>query len=182
MAGIVSHGEGCARPGEPGAYTRISLFLDWITANARDYKVPAIKPIRDCPSFRCNSGSHLCIPYKWMCNGYTDCLEAEDEKNCTTDIYYDQYLSQLNLIKKKNAENSESINEEREIKENGNPIKKNDKFDVDDAALKVTENLYSSQDVKNFKSKRVYTFDAIKNNNNTHIHSICNLLSFVVPF
>lgn len=34
VAGIVSHGEGCARPNEPGAYTRVSLFINWITEKA----------------------------------------------------------------------------------------------------------------------------------------------------
>ncbi|XP_038220089.1 serine protease nudel [Zerene cesonia] len=82
VAGIVSHGYGCARKGEPGVYTRVSLFVSWIKYFMSLKTLPMIQPKQECPGFRCESGISRCLPKKRMCDKIIDCLDGEDEINC----------------------------------------------------------------------------------------------------
>jgi secreted trypsin-like serine protease len=46
--GITSYGNGCAKPGLPGIYTRISYFHNWIEKNKKnDYKHQQRKVLKE---------------------------------------------------------------------------------------------------------------------------------------
>ncbi|XP_037949020.1 serine protease nudel [Teleopsis dalmanni] len=82
LAGIVSHGNGCARSGELGAYTRVALYLDWIEMGMRPEFLPKQQPLQLCPGFVCIWGGKRCISQSKRCNREVDCLGGEDEVGC----------------------------------------------------------------------------------------------------
>lgn len=74
LAGVVSHGEGCAREGTAGIYTRISLYLEWLDAKENEDGGADGYPISTCTGFKCIWGGGKCLPLKSRCNGIVECL------------------------------------------------------------------------------------------------------------
>ncbi|XP_053603895.1 serine protease nudel isoform X2 [Plodia interpunctella] len=128
VAGIVSHGDGCARKGEPGVYTRVSIFMKWIKHHISSSSLPKIKPKQVCPGFKCKSGLFKCLPDKRVCDKIIDCLDGEDERKCNDLRSFDNiFMSRANndtiqtsrLGKQSKLENTKKIdkNVERSTKE-----------------------------------------------------------------
>lgn len=82
LAGIVSHGNGCARAGEYGVYTRVAIYLEWIDSSIKSVSTSAGATKSQCPGYVCIWGGKRCIPGTKRCDRAVDCLGGEDEIGC----------------------------------------------------------------------------------------------------
>lgn len=102
---MTSNGYGCARANRPGVYTKVSNYVNWIQTTMKLFDdrsfdrsnsfrkknntIPDLevsesrsshRHVDKCRGHRCPLGE--CLPPTRVCNGFMECSDGSDERNC----------------------------------------------------------------------------------------------------
>jgi len=80
LGGVISHGKGCGREGQPGVYVRLSVYYPWVEQVLAG-NVPKVKePLMVCAGQICGTGE--CVVSSDLCDEDVDCLDNGDVQYC----------------------------------------------------------------------------------------------------
>ncbi|KYM93915.1 Serine protease nudel [Cyphomyrmex costatus] len=151
--GLISHGEGCARPNEPGVYMKVSYYVDWIlqTFKILENRMASLygnKPSDSCPGFSCHSNIEKCLPIKNHCDGIVNCLDAEDEIGCQ--------ILKLNYARHENFNNTFEKPQDQEI--SGNTTEKN-KVDTEAIPVSTSSYFFYQTEIQTYNNEKTNIVD-----------------------
>jgi len=80
LGGVISHGKGCGREGQPGVYVRLSVYYPWVQQVLAGNVTKNKEPLTVCAGQICGTGE--CVVESDLCDEDVDCLDNGDVQYC----------------------------------------------------------------------------------------------------